>query len=559
MKGLKKAKPVRSTLQLAKASVRDRDVAHIGPRGPGNIGNSRGLWHIAPRGRPLPKPTLGSTVGGKYKLLRALGEGGMGTVYEVEHLLTHKRAAIKWVHPQTGSSDSAHDRLLHEARATSRIHHRNVVDVYDVLREDDAVCLVMQLLVGEPLSDLIARGPMPFTEFVALLLPAMRGVAAAHAAGVIHRDIKPDNIFLTKESGQPEIVPKVIDFGISKVFDPKSPHQLTRSGITMGTPKYVSYEQLLGARDVDGRADVYAFGVMLYEAITGEPPYRAGTFGEQAVAFAMSVPARPSVLRPQIPAALDVVVYRAIAKEREQRVGSIEALITELEPFLDARAYPEPMLAFVENKARRLSGAPEPHEPTAPAMATPSSKRSEEVPELRRLSPTPRAPVSLATPVQVGRGRLPRTRHASAVVLACAAALLGLLVWWFQVPRQHPASLPAAHAESVAHREVPPQVPVPRPKPVDSASTAAESMPPIAATRPLTLQAGPAQRAPRTEAAPAGRVARKAPAAQRPEATNSAARSQQAAPRQESPFTPTKVDPVVPETHRAGRLARDEF
>src|SRR4051812_18382416 len=124
----------------------------------------------------VAKPTLGSTVGGKYKILRPLGEGGMGAVFEAEHLLTLSHAAIKWVHPQSGTSDAAHERLLHEARATSRVRHRNVVHVYDVLREGDAVCLVMQLLEGEALSDLMVRGPMPLPEFVALLLPAMCGV-----------------------------------------------------------------------------------------------------------------------------------------------------------------------------------------------------------------------------------------------------------------------------------------------------------------------------------------------------------------------------------------------
>ncbi len=318
----------------------------------------------------MPKPTPGALVGGKYQILRSVGEGGMGTVYEAEHVLTHKRAAIKWVHPQSGPSHSAHERLLHEARATSRIHHRNVVDVYDVLRDDDAVCLVMQLLVGEPLSDRILRGSMFIGEFIALLLPAMRGIAAAHAVGVIHRDIKPDNIFLAQESGQLEVVPKVIDFGISKIFEPRSSRAPTHSGITMGTPRYVSYEQLLGARDVDARTDVYAFGVMLYEALTGESPYRASTFGEQAVAFAMSVPARASALRPQIPSALDDLVFRAIAKEREARIPSMQAFIAELEPFTHAEAFDEPLLAFSE--CARASGAPHLHAVTAPAGQEPS-------------------------------------------------------------------------------------------------------------------------------------------------------------------------------------------
>ncbi|MFT3925659.1 MAG: protein kinase [Myxococcales bacterium] len=519
----------------------------------------------------MAKPTLGSIVGGKYKLLRALGEGGMGTVYEVEHALTHKRAAIKWVHPQMGSSDSAHDRLLHEARATSRIHHRNVVDVYDVLREDVAVCLVMQLLVGEPLSDLIARGPMPLSEFVALLLPAMRGVAAAHAAGVIHRDIKPDNIFLAQEPGQSEIVPKVIDFGISKVFDPKASNH-TRSGITMGTPKYVSYEQLLGARDVDARADVYAFGVMLYEAITGEPPYRAGTFGEQAVAFAMSVPARPVLLRPDLPPALDTLVYRAIAKDREHRIRNIEALIAELEQFADAKAYPVPMQAFAEPVPP--FGTLQHDDPTSPAVVTPSSQPRDSLPEVSRLSPTPSAPAPVV-PV-ASTSRRPRVRLTSLIVFACAAGLLGLLVWWFQVPN-HQASLPAARAESApttatgARAPSPGFATSPAPSGIGPSSTPeptsnpneSELLPSRAnAMLPTTSPATVPSAVPLLGAPPP--AASKQPVARRqvpPIVSKAPARdpseSAPVAPR-EAVDTP-KSDASGNETHRAGRLGRDEF
>jgi len=278
-------------------------------------------------------PEIGTIVGGKYRLLRPLGEGGMGTVYEAENTITLKRAAVKWLHPEYAERKLGGRSLVHEARATSRIRHDNVVDVYDVVEEENAVFLVMELLLGEPLSRLLERPGLPIDELIALLLGAMRGVAAAHAVGVVHRDIKPDNIILAREPGYTTLVPKVIDFGISKMSRPDGSSS-THSGVTLGTPRYVSYEQLLGASDVDARTDVYAFGVIVYEALTGRSPYdEARTFAEQAIRFATQVPCLPRASCPEIPAALAVLVERAIAKDREHRLPSMETFILALEPF----------------------------------------------------------------------------------------------------------------------------------------------------------------------------------------------------------------------------------
>jgi eukaryotic-like serine/threonine-protein kinase len=276
--------------------------------------------------------------GGKYRILRPLGEGGMATVFEAENTVTLKRAAIKWLHPRYRELPDASKRLIYEARAAARVRHRNVVDIYDVVEEENSVFLVMELLLGESLGNFLARERVQVRDVIALLLPAMRGLAAAHAVGVVHRDIKPDNIFLAREDGNLKPVPKVIDFGISRIAEAGGA-RLTRSGVTMGTPRYVSFEQLRGARDVDARADVYAFGVILYEIIVGRPPYDASSLGQQAISFVTTAPPDPKRIRPNVPDALDALVLAAIAREREQRLATIEELIAGLEPFAFPDAY----------------------------------------------------------------------------------------------------------------------------------------------------------------------------------------------------------------------------
>jgi eukaryotic-like serine/threonine-protein kinase len=277
----------------------------------------------------------GSRVGeGRYLILRLLGRGGMGSVFEAKNTLTHKRVAIKGLHSAQAGQPQAIERLVREAQASARVSHPNVVDVYDVVRDGDAVFLVMEYLDGEPLSSALAPPGLPLHKLIALLIPAMRGVAAAHRQGVIHRDIKPDNIFLAREDDNPQPVAKVLDFGISKL-EPRGLDQvsLTRTGGTLGTPLYMSFEQLQGESDLDARTDVYAFGVILYEAITGQLPYRAETLAELVVKLLTVPPQSPKVLRPELPGSLARLVLWAIAREREQRIPDLETLIRELEPF----------------------------------------------------------------------------------------------------------------------------------------------------------------------------------------------------------------------------------
>lgn len=280
----------------------------------------------------MPQP--GDIVGGKYRLLRLIGAGGMGSVYEAENMVTGKRLAVKLLHPDPALRAWGIERLLREGRAAARICHPNVVDVYDVERDGETMFLVMELLQGETLASFLARERVTVPILLGLLLPAMRGVAEAHRQGVIHRDIKPENIFLARELDSSRPVPKVLDFGVARFDD--TGLLLTRTGYAVGTPRFMSLEQLRGGRDLDARADVYSFGVILYMALAGRPPFPAESLAELVIAMMSSTPVPPHIIEPALPRALSDAVMHAIAIDRTQRTPSIEQLITDLTPFAEA-------------------------------------------------------------------------------------------------------------------------------------------------------------------------------------------------------------------------------
>jgi serine/threonine protein kinase len=203
-------------------------------------------------------PAIGSLIANKYRLEALLGEGGMGAVYRARHELMDKPVALKWLKPGLGDQLKARQRFMQEARAAARIRHPNVVDVYDVGDQDGALFMVMQLLEGETFQDFLLRGDYALPIAIGHLLSAMRGVAAAHAVGITHRDIKPENIFINRDPLRPEGVVKILDFGISKLSHEPGP-RLTTPGSALGTPHYMSWEQLCGDRDIDHRTDIYAF------------------------------------------------------------------------------------------------------------------------------------------------------------------------------------------------------------------------------------------------------------------------------------------------------------
>ena len=226
--------------------------------------------------------SAGDVVGERYRLVRRLGQGGMGVVWAAEHLVTRASVALKFLLP--GGSDAAERRrrFLREARGASAVRHPNVITIHDVLDLPEPA-IVMDLVEGETLASLLAReSRLELAPAAAILLPVLAAASAAHARGIVHRDLKPDNIVVASANGALRVV--VLDFGIAKLTATEgqaaSTGEPTQTGAVLGTPFYMAPEQAFGERDVDGRADVWALGLIAYQMLTGELPTRAESFGQ---------------------------------------------------------------------------------------------------------------------------------------------------------------------------------------------------------------------------------------------------------------------------------------
>ena len=217
-----------------------------------------------------PDPMVGQIIDGRYKVTRRLGEGGMGEVYAAEHVHIEKRVAIKLLRSEILANQEAVSRFRQEARSASSIGHKNIITIEDFGQlPDGRVYLAMEHLVGPgPLADLI-RDNIPPDRLIQILIQTGHGLAAAHKKGIVHRDMKPENIFVTA-GPEGEDIPKLLDFGIAKISNADGNNHLTRTGTIFGTPFYMAPEQALGGQ-IDGRADIYAMGVICYEAFSGAP------------------------------------------------------------------------------------------------------------------------------------------------------------------------------------------------------------------------------------------------------------------------------------------------
>jgi serine/threonine-protein kinase len=275
----------------------------------------------------------GELIGGKYRLLRLIGDGGMGSVYEARHEVLGSGVALKFLHPELAQRPGLALRFLQEARVAANIQSPHVARVSDVDRTaDGSPYLVMELLTGETLQQLLDRRPKLRTALaIDFAIQIAAGLEAAHAINVVHRDLKPDNVFITPSAGGPVL--KLLDFGIAKLKTDESQKGLTRPGAVMGTPEYMAPEQLYAADQVDHRADVYSLGAMLYEMLGGQRP----AAGDDAAAIIAKVATgqvrRLSELEPSLAEELVALVHRAMAPEREQRLRDAGELRLALLPF----------------------------------------------------------------------------------------------------------------------------------------------------------------------------------------------------------------------------------
>jgi eukaryotic-like serine/threonine-protein kinase len=281
---------------------------------------------------------IGSHLAGRYEVSRKIGEGGMGAVYEARHSLIGKRVAIKVLLEKYATKPDVVARLQQEARLASSIGHENIVDITDFGQTDDGrTFVVMEFLEGESLAQLLARvGPLAPQRAVAIARQVVSALGAAHGKAIVHRDVKPENVFIVRR-GNKEFA-KVVDFGISKLVRPQeeadadgSP-RLTQTGMVLGTPLYMSPEQARGEDELDHRIDVYAVGVILYEIITGEVPYRGTNYLSIISQVLSQDPKRPSEIRPDlsISPALEAVILKAMAKDRDLRYKSMTELDADL-------------------------------------------------------------------------------------------------------------------------------------------------------------------------------------------------------------------------------------
>lgn len=396
-------------------------------------------------------------------MLSRLGEGGMGTVYLCEHAVLHRRLAVKVLRADLTSDPELADRFRNEAIAASRIGQENVVDVLDFgADEDGALYYVMEALDGRSLGALIRdEGALTVPRALDLLEQISRALAAAHARGVVHRDVKPDNVFLVRRDDGSELA-KVIDFGISHVPRARGSARITRVGAIIGTPEYMAPEQAAG-EEIDSRADVYAAGVLAFEMLTGELPIEAATPIATLVAHQTRTPDPPSRRRQAIPPEVDALVLRALAKRPKDRFESMEALAAEV-----AR-----VRAALAERPTVTYSSPRVSWPRGETVALPEAQE-----DVRR---------------ETLRGRRRRGAAAFAVALAAAGVIA---VGWLLVARMsagevsgRPAATPGAISGPTANAAPATVDPVPVPEPVHAPALVEEARPRV--TPPAPAPEGP--------------------------------------------------------------------
>jgi serine/threonine protein kinase len=422
----------------------------------------------------------GDILAGKYRVERVLGAGGMGVVVAAHHIQLDERVALKFLLPEALGDAEAVARFAREARNAVKIKSEHVARITDVgTLPNGAPYMVMEYLEGGDLAAWIKqRGALSIEQAIEFVLQACVAVADAHALGIVHRDLKPANLFCVRRSdGQLSI--KVLDFGISKLAEgvgSAAGMAMTRTAALMGSPLYMSPEQMRSARDVDALTDIWALGIILFELITGRPPFQAGSVTELAIKVNNDPTPAIRSIRPDVPSELEAVISRCLQKDRRHRYRNVAELALALLPLAPKRA---------KGSVERISGIIQAAGLSASALAVP---------------PSPLVPQSVATQVYagtgpaVGRTTSGLTSRKTAVVSASVGGvvtlvvIVGAMMALKRAPRTDPPTAAAVQTGSpVVSQQAPSQaLPVDLPKtadwePVDAAPAVTIAQP----TRPI--------------------------------------------------------------------------
>jgi eukaryotic-like serine/threonine-protein kinase len=402
---------------------------------------------------------VGQVLGGKYRVERIIGEGGMGVVVAARHLVLGELVALKFLRADGDASEENIARFRREARAAVRLRSTHVAKVFDVAElEDGTPYIVMEHLVGRDLAQLVEEdGPLPVEQAVDYLTQACEAICEAHARGIIHRDLKPANLFLcTTATGTPNV--KVLDFGASRavVHAGGKADGVKTEGI-IGSQFYMSPEQL-GGEPIDVRADVWALGATLYEILTGKVPFEGKNLVQQYNLVKSTKPPAPSKLRPEIPAQLDAVVLKALAADKDKRFAGVPAFAKALTPF--APAHRHASIDRIQNAGESITI------PAARPSRPPPGGESKTLP-----APVAVADTLQATETAAGKKKGARGRISYGVATLVAVAALAAVTVAVRAPRQEepqpgPASPPATQ---------PPPSPPPFAPPVEAPTAALPS------------------------------------------------------------------------------------
>ncbi len=464
-----------------------------------------------------PPVAPGDVLAGKYRVERVLGAGGMGVVVQATHLELDERVAMKFLLPHAVESAEAAARFVREARAAVKIKSEHVARVTDVGRlENGSPYIVMEFLQGADLSAVLQRGPLSIEDAVDYLLQAADAMAEAHAAGIVHRDLKPSNLFMSMRSDGTPII-KVLDFGISKVNVPDtSDAALTRTTTIMGSPFYMSPEQMRSSKDVDHRTDIWALGVILYELLSGTPPFNGETLPQLVASILAEPPMALREKRPEVPPELEAVVLHCLEKDRNLRFQSVGALAQALVNFASRRS------RHTAERIIRLSGLDMPGSARDPATTGSAYPPSRAMDLSGATSPMAVAPTGARTNTSwtdTNRGA-PQGRT-TALVLG-ALGLVGVLAVgaFFALRGQQGASSePASSSEPAAANvapapppAAPPEIAPVVPPPAETTAAAPPSSAAPSAARPTAARPG----APRPSAVAAAPTTAPPPAAPPP-------------------------------------------